>query len=111
MKKILPALLLIASLNGLAQNELNIVPRPAALKMGNGTTTIDRNTVIILEGSGLEKNAAYLNDQLTLLLGYALKISAKPQGSGAIRLNYERLDKPIPGAYLLTTDKNGFMIT
>ncbi|HMI77491.1 MAG TPA: glycoside hydrolase family 20 zincin-like fold domain-containing protein, partial [Ferruginibacter sp.] len=107
MKKTISFLLLFACLISKAQNSLNIVPMPAEVKMGTGVFNIDKNSVIVLEGSGLEKSAAFLNDQLQKNLGYKLKVAKDHAGSNAIRLNYERLDNEIPGAYNLTVDNKG----
>ncbi|HMJ45847.1 MAG TPA: family 20 glycosylhydrolase [Ferruginibacter sp.] len=110
MKKTIFFLLLFAGLVSKAQNNLNIVPTPAEVKMGTGTFTIDKNTVIVLEGSGLEKNAAFLNDYLQNSIGYKLKATKDYAGNNAIRFNYERMDHNIPGAYNLTVDDKGVYI-
>jgi hexosaminidase len=110
MKKTIFFLLLFACLASKAQNNLNLVPVPAALKMGTGAVNIDKNTVIVLEGSGLEKNAAFFNDHLQKAAGYKLKTAKDHTGSNVIRLNFERLDHGIPGAYNLTVDNKGIYI-
>jgi hypothetical protein len=43
-----------------AQDNINIVPLPAEVKLGKGDFKITRNTHIILEGNGLEKSAEFL---------------------------------------------------
>lgn len=110
MKNILSIALLLNCLFAAGQNELNLVPMPAEVKMGKGSASIDKNTTIVLEGSGLEKSASFLNDQLQQLFGYKLKITKKYAGNNAIRLNYERLDKDYPGAYHFITDNKGVYI-
>ena len=93
-----------------AQNNLNIVPMPAEVKMGNGTFYLNRNTVIVLEGSGMERTVSFFNNYLQNLYGYKLKVVQKYTGTNAISLNFERLDNDIAGAYTLNVDKNGINI-
>ena len=78
MKQILLISSLFTCLMAAGQNSLNLVPVPAKLEMGKGSFRIDPNTHIVLEGSGLEKNAAFLNDQLLQFLGYKLNITKDP---------------------------------
>lgn len=104
------AFLLTASLNVFSQAGLNIVPMPAEIKMGKGMITIDKNTVIVLEGSGLEKTAAYFNDLVKKRNGLSFKVVNSYSGNNAIRLNYERLDNELPGAYLLNINDKGVYI-
>ena len=82
--------------------QLNIVPMPAEVKMGTGNFEINKATVIVLEGSHLEKAAAIFNEQLKSIIGYQLKILKSGTGKNAIVLNFERLDYQFPGAYNLT---------
>lgn len=90
--------------------QINVVPMPAEVKMGKGSFELNRNTVIELEGSNLEKTAALFNGYLKSMFGYSLKTVKKASSSNAIVLNYERLDNEIAGAYNLTVDKNGIYI-
>lgn len=110
MKKILFIVLLFNCLIVAGQNSLNLVPVPVEVKTGKGSISIDKNTAIVLEGSGLEKSAAFMNDHLLQLVGYKLKVVKEHTGNNAIRLNYERLDKDIPGAYNLTINNKGVYI-
>ncbi len=110
MKKILSIALLLNSLFVTAQNNLNLVPMPAEVKMGNGTFSIDKNTIIVLEGSGLDKIAALLNEHLQQYAGYKLHTAKDHAGNNTIRLNYERLDNEYPGAYNMSIDHKGIYI-
>ena len=110
MKHILLISSLFTCLMAFGQNSLNLVPVPAKLEMGKGSFRIDPNTQIVLEGSGLEKNASFLNDQLQQFLGYKLTVVKAQAGNNTIRLNYERLDNPIAGAYNLIVDNKGVYI-
>jgi len=110
MKKILVIVLLFNCSMVFGQNSLNLVPMPAQIKTGKGSFNIDKNTAIVLEGSGLEKIASLLNDFMIQNFGYKFKVSKNYAGTNAIRLNYERLDNKIPGAYNLIIDNKGVYI-
>jgi len=105
---LLAALMITTTVN--AQNSLNIVPMPAEISMGKGNVIINRNTSIVLEGSGLEKIAAFLNEQLKQQVGYSLKVGNRYLNANSIILNYERLDNELEGAYNLTADSKGIYI-
>lgn len=111
MKKILFIALLLICLIAPGQNVLNLVPVPAEVKMGKGSFNIDQNTSIVVEGSGLEKSAAFINDHLQQFFGYKLKVTKNDAGNNAIRLNFKRLDRDIAGAYNLIIDNKGVYIT
>ncbi len=108
MKKYLLAGLIACS--NYCFSQLNITPMPAEMKPGKGSFTLNRNTAIVIEGSGLERSAAFFNTYLQQHCGYKLKITTKYSGDNAISLNYERLDNAIAGAYHLTADKKGIHI-
>ena len=102
--------MLFAAITGSAQNNINITPMPAEVKPGKGNFVLNRNTIIVLEGSHLEKTASLFNAYLQSAYGYKLKTVKGFRGANAIRLNFERLDYPIAGAYILNVDKNGIYI-
>jgi hexosaminidase len=105
-------LALLTSLFCTAQNNINIVPTPAKLEMPTkaGVFTITKNTPLVLEGSGLEKSAAFLNVYLQKFYGFQLKVSKNAKAQNAIVLNYERLDNEIPGAYNMEVTQKGVYI-
>lgn len=109
MKKLLAFSLLFAPVFIKAQ--VNIIPQPVEVKMPAtaGNFTITAQTPIILEGSGLENSAAFLNDYLQQIYGFKLKIQ-KNAFAGGIRLNYERMDHPIQGAYTMEVRKDAILI-
>lgn len=110
MKK---SLLIALSLNcsiAFGQNELNIVPMPVEIKMGKGLFSLNKNTNIVLEGSGLEKTADLLNNYIDESFGYRLKVTSRYAGNNSISLNYEKLDNQLPGAYNMTIDNKGIYI-
>jgi len=110
MRKILAIALLFNCSIVLGQNSLNLVPVPAEVKMGKGTLNVNWKTLIVLEGSNLEKTAELLNAYLQMKAGFKLKIVKNYTGTNTIRLNYERLDNEIPGAYVLNVDHKGIYI-
>lgn len=109
MKKLLVSSLLFVPVFLVAQ--VNIIPEPVAIKMPvtAGEFTITAQTPIVLEGSGLENSAAFLNDYLQQIYGFKLKIM-KNAYAGGIRLNFERMDHPIPGAYNMEVRKDAILI-
>src|SRR6185369_18098670 len=89
----------------------NIIPRPVSLKQPRiaANFTINPSTVIVMEGSHLETTAQLFNDYLQLY-GLHLKVVETSTSNNAIRLNYERLDNPIEGAYIMTVNNKGVYI-
>jgi hexosaminidase len=75
-----------------------------------GTFVITAKTPIILEGSGLENSAHFLNDYLKQVYGFTLPITKKPGKVPGIILNFDRLDNPIPGAYNMEVNAKGVYI-
>jgi len=92
--------------------QVSIIPQPVSVKQPriNAKFSITPATVIVLEGSNLQKTAALLNDYLQQFYLFKLKVVDKSASANAIRLNYERLDKPIEGAYVLTVNNKGAYI-
>jgi hexosaminidase len=103
------ASLLLASI---AHAQVNIIPQPAELKMPEtaGTFVITAKTPIILEGSGLENSAHFLNDYLKEVYGFTLPIAKKPGKVPGIRLNYDKIEYPLPGAYNMEVNDKGVYI-
>jgi len=111
MKKIILFLQLITGASTMAQ-KVSIIPQPVEIVMPEiaGKFVITKNTVIVLEGSGLEKSAASLNDYLLKLYGYKLTTAKQAVAKNTIILNFERMDKQIPGAYTITVNKDGVYV-
>lgn len=92
-------------------NDISVIPQPVEIKIQSSSKFIvTKNTGLILEGSGLEKSAFFFNAYLQHFYGFKLKISKKSVGKNEIVLNYERMDKPLPGAYTLDVKNNGVYI-
>lgn len=111
MRIIALTFLLMGAVTGFAQ-EINIIPKPAEVKLPAtpGKFTITPATTIVLEGSGMENSVNFLNDYLSRFYGFRLKTAKTRPNKNVIALNYERLDNPLPGAYVFTSDKNGVYI-
>ena len=110
MRKTLLAILVFASLIVNAQ-DINIIPRPASVQIGNGKFPINSFTKIVEAGSGFHNTALLLNNYLKKFYGIQLPI-VKSTGvwQNAIVLNYDRIDNPFAGAYNLTIDKEKIYI-
>jgi hexosaminidase len=110
MKKVWFIASLLLTINLYAQ--VNIIPQPAELKMPEtaGSFTITAKTPIILEGSGLENSARFLNDYLKQVYGFTLPVVKKAGATPGIRLNFDRLNYPIPGAYNMEVNAKGVYI-
>ena len=110
MKRVLLSALLCISVG--AYTQVNIIPLPAEVVLPKqaGTFTITAATPIILDGGGLENAAAFLNDYLKSVYGFELPIRKDAPASGAIRLNLERMDHPMAGAYHMHVKKDGVYI-
>ena len=92
--------------------QVSIIPQPVSVKQPRiaAKFSISPSTVIVLEGSNLQKTAELLNDYLQHIYLFKLKVVNKSTSANAIRLNFERLDKPIEGAYVLTVNNKGAYI-
>src|SRR5258708_5437149 len=105
------SLCLLLAAFSLAQ-DINIIPRPVEIKRPAtpGSYVITPSTTIVPEGSGMENTVNFLNDYLQRFYGYRLKTAKTGTHKNAIVLNYERMDHPIAGAYILNIGKEGIYI-
>ena len=92
--------------------QINIIPQPVSIKQPRiaATFSINPATQIVLEGSNLKNIAAYLNDYLKQFYKLQLKVVTNSASKNVIRLNYERLDAPTEGGYIVTVNNNGVYI-
>ncbi|MDF2193388.1 family 20 glycosylhydrolase [Paraflavitalea sp. CAU 1676] len=104
MRKLLTLALLCSSPTLFSQ--VNIIPQPVELIQPKiaGSFVITKSTPIVLDGSGLENSANFLNDYLQQVYGFTLKVTNKST-PGGIHLNYEKMEYPIPGAYVMQVKK------
>jgi len=95
-----------------SEAQVNIIPQPVSIKQPRiaAKFVINASTQIVLEGSNLEKVAGYLTDYIKKFYTIRLKTVTNTTSKNVIRLNYERLDAPVEGAYSMTVDNNGVYI-
>lgn len=111
MKRILLLILIFLQLSVVAQDDISIVPMPAAIEAGAGSVTIDSNTSIFLMGDGMINTAAYFNEYLQQFQGFRLKITQNNTGSNTIILKNNNSNINKPEGYDLKVNKNGIYIT
>ncbi len=109
MKKQLLAFLMLPCLFIQAQ-EVHIIPQPAKLEVQQGHFEINTATKIILEGSGLEKSAQFLNGYLQHFYGFKLKVVKGTGAQSGIVLNDKKTESSAAGAYTMNIGKNGVYI-
>ncbi|MBS1567351.1 MAG: family 20 glycosylhydrolase, partial [Bacteroidetes bacterium] len=93
--------------------DIDLIPKPAEIvrPATPGYFVINPNTTIVLEGSNLAGCGEYLNSYLKRFYGFTLKFGkSSTAGKNALGLNFQRMDYPIPGAYVLDVSKNGIYI-
>ncbi|MGI8949960.1 MAG: beta-N-acetylhexosaminidase [Chitinophagaceae bacterium] len=111
MKKIIFSIVVLFVTANLFSQEINIIPKPASVKINSGSFTITPSTKIILSASGVEKTAVFFNDYLKKYYGFQLLVKKNNENvSNVIVLNFDRMDNSIPGAYHLNIDANKIYI-
>lgn len=112
MKKTLILFLLLAITVISGAQAINIIPQPAELKQPKimAHFTVTSATQIVLQGSGLENSANFLNEYLNQFYKFKLKVVKKASSKNVIALNYEKIEAPTSGAYNLTVNNNGVYI-
>ncbi|HWC54882.1 MAG TPA: family 20 glycosylhydrolase [Chitinophagaceae bacterium] len=111
MKQFFLVSLLLSALTVRSQ-ELNIIPEPVSVKQPRIAASfyLNAGTQIVAEGSGLENSINYLNDYLDRFYHFKLKVATSASVNNVIRLNYERMDNPIAGAYTMSVDSKAIYI-
>src|SRR6266496_1869237 len=112
MRLTINLLILLGFISCVSAQQVNIIPRPVSVKQPKIALnfSITPATQIVLEGSNLDNSVNFLNDYLQQFYHFKLKLVKNSQGNNVIRLNYERKDNPIPGAYRMTVDNKGVYI-
>ncbi|MEO6538253.1 MAG: family 20 glycosylhydrolase [Ferruginibacter sp.] len=111
MKKFILFFFVMTGFYTSAQSTLSIVPMPAEVKMGTGNFVLSSSTKIILQGSNLENIAGFLNGYLQKHAGFSLKITDKSTADNFIVLNYERMDRLLPGGYKMKINNKAVSIS
>lgn len=112
-------LLFICSCGNLWAQQLNVIPIPASYSMGKGNFSIDKNTIILVNGDKFDNAAYRLQEYISNLYGIDLRVidfeTSKQvrlsNAVGKIRLAYDETANTTEGAYNLTADKEGVTIT
>ncbi len=104
--------LLILLSNIVSAQTINIIPQPVSIKRPATAANfiINPATQIVLEGSNLDNAVNFFNDYLQQFYRFKLKVVKTSASNNTIRLNYERLDNKLPGAYSMTIDGKGVYI-
>ncbi len=112
MRLTINLLILLGFISCVSAQQVNIIPQPVSVKQPKIALnfSITPATQIVLEGSNLDNSVNFLNDYLQQFYHFKLKLVKNSQGNNVIRLNYERKDNPIPGAYRMTVDNKGVYI-
>ncbi|HNR17795.1 MAG TPA: family 20 glycosylhydrolase [Chitinophagaceae bacterium] len=112
MRKLFSSLLLLLIISSLPAQQMDIVPRPKSIKQPRiaGSFIITPATQIVLEGSNMTNAVNFFNDYLQRFYLFKLKVTKTSTSKNVIRLNYERMDNEIPGAYNMTVDGKGIYI-
>ncbi|MEO6916612.1 MAG: beta-N-acetylhexosaminidase [Chitinophagaceae bacterium] len=96
---------------GVSFSQVNIIPKPASLKMGNGELRINPDTRIVLSTKDLENQAVFFNDYLQKFYGFTLRLVNKATKSGNnIVLSNAAKKNNIAGAYQLEINANAVNI-
>lgn len=84
-----------------AQNNMGIIPAPVKAEKLQGTFTITPSTKIVLLSDGLENSADFFNLYLKKYYGFSLTLAKEIPKEPSIILNYEKMENPIQGAYVM----------
>ncbi|MBL0273414.1 MAG: family 20 glycosylhydrolase [Chitinophagaceae bacterium] len=92
--------------------QVQIIPQPVSLKQPKiaASFSISPSTEIVLEGSYMDNSISFFNDYLQRFYFFKLPVVKKSTSNNVIRLNFERLDHEIAGAYHMVVDSKGVYI-
>ncbi|MBK9570091.1 MAG: beta-N-acetylhexosaminidase [Chitinophagaceae bacterium] len=92
--------------------QVQIIPQPVSLKQPKiaASFSISPSTEIVLEGSYMDNSISFFNDYIQRFYFFKLPVVKKSTSNNVIRLNFERLDHEIAGAYHLVVDSKGVYI-
>ena len=92
--------------------QLTIIPQPKSIIQPTtaGSFSINAATQIVLEGSNMTNAVNFFNNYLQRFYLIKLKVVNTSTSKNVIRLNFERLDNEIPGAYNMKVDDKGVYI-
>ncbi|MEO6613540.1 MAG: beta-N-acetylhexosaminidase [Chitinophagaceae bacterium] len=112
MRKITVSLLLLLPVFIATAQTISIIPQPVSLKQPKiaASFIVTPATQIVLEGSNMTNAVEFFNNYLQRFFLFKLKVVKNSASKNAIRLNFERLDSDVAGAYHLKVDGNGVYI-
>ena len=112
IKILAPLLFLFFALVSTAQ-QINIIPQPKSVKQSRiaANFIITPSTQIILGGNNMENAVNFFNNYLQRFYLFKLKVVKTSSSKNIIRLNYDKLDNEIAGAYNLRVDGSGIYIS
>ncbi|MEO6232456.1 MAG: beta-N-acetylhexosaminidase [Ferruginibacter sp.] len=110
MKKLLTGLLALLLFNA-SFSQVNIIPKPASTKIGNGVLTINSDTKIVLSTKELKKQADFFNDYLQKFYGFKLQLVNKAANAKSlIVLSDAAKNNAVAGAYQFDVTANAINI-
>ena len=117
--KLITFLFFFFSLSSLFAQQLNIIPVPVSYTVNPGSFTIDKNTIILVNGEKFDNAAYRLQEYILRIYAMDLKVidfetSKQVRLSNTvakIRLAYDEAANTTEGAYNLTVEKDGITIT
>ena len=83
MKYKILTLLLLISVISVAQQNLNLIPKPHSVKIKKGHFVLNKETVIVADENSFE--AKYLQNEIYNRTGLELKISSKSRSKNSIQ--------------------------
>lgn len=106
------SLFFLLSAGIVSAQQINIIPQPVSVQQPKiaGSFSLNSATQIVLEGSNMDNTASFFNNYLQKYYSFKLKVVKNSVSKNVIRLNFERLDNELPGAYNLTVDSKGVYI-
>jgi hexosaminidase len=111
MRLTISLFILLSVFVGSAQ-QINIIPQPKSIKQPKiaASFSINAATEIVLEGSNMTNSVNFLNDYIQRFYNFKLKVVKNSISINVIRLNSERSENEMAGAYNLTVDGKGVYI-
>ncbi|MGK2860895.1 MAG: glycoside hydrolase family 20 zincin-like fold domain-containing protein [Chitinophagaceae bacterium] len=85
--------LVMMLISGQAFSQVNIIPKPVSLTIGDGIFTLNSDTKIVFKEKDLGKQAAFFNDYLQKFYGFKLKTTRKNKsGPNIVLTNASKLE-------------------
>ncbi len=93
-------------------SQVSIIPKPASIKMGEGSFTITNATKIVMPENQLKNQTSFLNDYLQKFYGFKLDVTNNLNATGNFILLHDAGKKnDIAGAYSLDVNNTSIKIS